>query len=70
VTLAGDQLLLVTERGELIRAAANPDGFKPNARAEVLPNHVRAYPALADGFLYARSQNKLFCLDLGKPRKD
>jgi outer membrane protein assembly factor BamB len=68
ITLAGDQLLLLTERGELIRAAASPDAFKPNARAQVLPFQVRAYPAFADGYLYARNKNKLVCLDLGKPR--
>jgi hypothetical protein len=57
VTLAGDQLLVLTERGEL-------------ARAQVLPFVVRAYPALADGRLYARSKDQLVCLDLrpaGKP---
>jgi len=70
ITLAGDQLLILNEKGELIRAAATPDGFKPNARAQILPFQVRAYPALADGFLYARSKNKLVCVDLGKPRKD
>ena len=70
VTLAGDQLLILTEKGELIRAAASPDGFKPTARAQALPNHMRSYPALADGFLYARGLNKLFCLDLRKNRKD
>ncbi len=68
VTLAGDQLLLLTEKGELIRAAATPDGFKPNARAQVLPFQVRAFPALADGYLYARSKDKLVCVDLGKGR--
>ena len=68
VTLAGDQLLILTERGELIRAAASPDGFKANARAQVLGFQVRAYPALADGYLYARNKNKLVCVDLGKPR--
>ncbi|MDB6125297.1 MAG: outer rane biosis protein BamB [Pedosphaera sp.] len=67
ITLAGDQLLILTERGELIRALATPDDFKPNARAEVFPNHVRAYPALVDGFLYARSKDKLLCVDLSKP---
>jgi outer membrane protein assembly factor BamB len=68
ITLAGDQLLILTERGELIRAPATPDGFKPNARAQVLPFQVRAYPALADGYLYARSKDKLVCVDLGKPK--
>jgi outer membrane protein assembly factor BamB len=64
LTLAGDDLLVLTEKGELIRAPASPDGFKPSARAQVLPNVVRAHPALASGLLYARSKDKLFCLDL------
>ena len=70
ITLAGDQLLILTEKGELIRAAASPEKFKPNARAQILPFQVRAYPALADGFLYARSKDKMVCVDLGKRTKD
>jgi outer membrane protein assembly factor BamB len=66
VTLAGDHLLILTERGELIRAAASPSGFKAEQRVQALPFQVRAYPALADGCLYARSKDKLFCLDLSK----
>jgi outer membrane protein assembly factor BamB len=69
LTLAGDQLLILTERGELIRTKASPEGFQPIARAEVLPNHIRSYPALASGLLYARSKDKLFCLDLRKSPK-
>jgi outer membrane protein assembly factor BamB len=65
ITLAGDQLLILTEKGELIRAAADPGKFKPNARAQILPTQVRAYPALADGILYARSKDKLMCVNLG-----
>jgi outer membrane protein assembly factor BamB len=64
ITLAGDQLLILTEKGELIRAPVSPDSFKPSARAQALPTQVRAYPALADGFFYARSKDKLACLDL------
>jgi outer membrane protein assembly factor BamB len=64
ITLAGDQLLILTERGELIRAPASDSGFKPNARAQVLPTQVRAFPALADGRFYARSKDKFVCLDL------
>jgi hypothetical protein len=69
LTLAGDQLLILTERGELIRTKASPTGFQPIARAEVFPNHIRSYPALANGLLYARSKDKLFCLDLRKSPK-
>jgi outer membrane protein assembly factor BamB len=66
VTLAGDRLLILRERGELVLAPASPDGFKPLARAQILPGTVRAYPALSDGFLYARNENTLVCLDLRK----
>src|SRR5438034_1229658 len=68
VTMAGKHLLVLTENGELLLAAASPDGFKPVARAQLLPKGVRAYPALADGRLYARSKDTLLCVDL-RPAK-
>ncbi|MDB6110026.1 MAG: outer rane biosis protein BamB [Pedosphaera sp.] len=70
VTLAGNQLLIMTEKGELIRAAATPEEFKPNAHAQILPFQVRAYPALADGLFYARSKDKLVCVDLSPAKKN
>jgi len=66
VTLAGDRLVIVRERGELVIAPASPDAFKPLARAQILPGTVRAYPALSDGLLFARNENTLVCLDLRK----
>ncbi|MBI2188712.1 MAG: PQQ-like beta-propeller repeat protein [Acidobacteria bacterium] len=66
VTLVGDRLLILRERGELVLAPASPDGFKPLARAQILPGVVRAYPALSDGLLFARNENTLVCLDLRK----
>ena len=67
VTLAGDQLLVLTEKGELLRALASPAGFKPAARAQILPFVVRAHPALADGLFYARSKDKLVCVGICAP---
>jgi outer membrane protein assembly factor BamB len=64
VTLAGDRLVILRESGELVVAAASPEAFRPIARARILPGTVRAYPALADGFLYARNGDTLVCLDL------
>ncbi len=66
VILAGDDLLLLTERGLLIRVPARPEGFKPVARAQILPSDVRAFPAMAAGFLFARSRAQLICADLRK----
>ena len=64
VTLAGHRLLIVRENGELVLAAASPDGFTPVARAQILPGTVRAYPAIAGGLVYARNDDTLVCLDL------
>jgi outer membrane protein assembly factor BamB len=68
ITLAGDRLLIMREGGELVIAAASPDAFRPLARAQVLPPVVRAFPAIADGFLYVRNENTLVCLDLRRPQ--
>jgi len=65
VLLAGNRLVILRENGELVLALASPEGFKPLARARILPGITRAYPALSDGFLYARNaEDTLVCLDL------
>jgi len=64
VTLVNDDLFVLTEKGELVRAPASSTGFKPSARAQILPFQVRAYPAFAEGRLYARSRDRLICADL------
>ena len=65
ILLAGNRLVILRENGELVLAAASPDAFRPIARAQILQGVVRAYPALADGYVYARnSADTLVCLDL------
>jgi hypothetical protein len=64
VTLAGDRLLIIRENGEMILAPATPDGYKPTARAQILPATVRAMPAVADGYVYVRNGDTLVSLDL------
>ena len=64
VTLAGDRLLILAESGELTMAVASPAGFKVLSRTMILDGTVRAYPALADGRLYARNESRLVCVDL------
>ena len=63
VTLAGDRLFILRENGELVMAPAKPDGFHATAHARIL-KVVRAYPALADGNLYARDEHTLVCVRL------
>ncbi len=64
VTLAGDLLVILRESGELMLAEATPAALRPLARARILPGVVRAYPALADGRLYARNTDTLVAVDL------
>lgn len=64
VMLAGDRLLILRERGELVLAGASPEAYRPLARAQILAGTVRAYPALSDGYLFARNDDTLVCLDL------
>jgi hypothetical protein len=68
VTLAGNQLLVLTERGELISAPASPKHFQPSARAQILGSGTRAHPALAHGLLYARDPRRLVCVQVGPGR--
>lgn len=64
VTLAGERLVILRESGDLLLADASPDGFAPRSSARILPGIVRAYPALADGRLYARNVDTLVAVDL------
>ncbi len=64
VTLAGDKLLILRENGELVLAPAVSDGFHPTNHESILNKVVRAYPALADGRLYARDEKSLVCVRL------
>lgn len=69
VTLAGTTLVILRETGELVLAEASPQAFKPLARAQILPPTLRAHPAIAGGFLYARNSDTnghdtLACFDL------
>jgi outer membrane protein assembly factor BamB len=70
VTLAGDRLLILTDKGQLVLADASPKKFSLLARAQILPTMVRAHPALADGLFYGRSKDKLVCADLRAAPKD
>jgi outer membrane protein assembly factor BamB len=59
VTLAGDLLLVVREKGEAVLAPATTKAFQPASRTQLLPGVIRSYPALADGRLYVRNEHHL-----------
>ncbi|HVM49953.1 MAG TPA: PQQ-binding-like beta-propeller repeat protein [Candidatus Acidoferrum sp.] len=62
---AGGKLIVLSEKGELMVAAASPAGLQPLARAKVLSGVCWTPPALANGLLYVRNaKGELRCLDL------
>jgi outer membrane protein assembly factor BamB len=68
--LAEGNLILLSDKGELLLAEASPAEFKPLARAKVLSGVCWTPPALADGQLYVRNaRGELRCLQLeARPR--
>ena len=55
LVLAGGQLLILSETGELILAEASPGGFKPLGRKTVLSGRCWVQPAIANGRIFCRS---------------
>lgn len=64
VILAGQQLLALSDSGELAIVEATPDGYKENARADLLDGKCWSTPILADGKVYIRSTVEGGCFDL------
>jgi outer membrane protein assembly factor BamB len=67
MVLADGQLILLTERGDLVLAEPTPEAYREKARVHVFDAPpCRAQIALADGRLYARDGGKLMCWNLKK----
>lgn len=60
----GNDLLILSESGELQLAKADPKQFKIKSRFQAVGRTTRSYPAVADGFAYVRGPKKLVCVDL------
>lgn len=69
LTRAGNRLLILTEKGELVDVPANPKQYEAKGHVQLFDSEVRAFPALANGLFYARSKDQLVCVDLRKPNE-
>lgn len=63
IIVLGENLLILTETGELVLVAANPKEFKELGRAQVCRSNW-CNPAYADGKLFLRDDRELICVDL------
>ncbi len=65
--VADGKLIILSEKGELVIAAASPDAFKPLARAQVLGGKCWTTPVLSQGKIYCRNyKGDLVCVAVGK----
>lgn len=63
--IAGGQLIVLSEKGELSIGAATAKGWAPIGKAKVLEDKCWVAPVLANGRLYCRNnQGVLVCLDM------
>ncbi len=62
--LAGDQLLALSDKGELVLIEPNPTAYKELARADILDGKCWTTPVLANGRVYARSTKEAICVDV------
>jgi outer membrane protein assembly factor BamB len=62
--LAGDDLVVLTEDGDLALVRANPDHHQEIARFPVLEGKTWNVPALSDGYLLVRNLNEMAAFDL------
>jgi outer membrane protein assembly factor BamB len=64
VILSGDAVIALSDKGEVVLVATNPDKYVELKRTDVLDGKVWSYPVLADGHLFARSTVEGVCLKL------
>ncbi len=68
LTMSADgRMIIMSDKGELVIAEANPQQFKVLARAQILPKgKCWTSPVLANGKIYARNAaGDLVCVDVG-----
>jgi outer membrane protein assembly factor BamB len=62
--LAGNHIVIITEQGELVLVAPNPEKLQEVARVPALEGETWNVPALADGILLVRNTQEMAAFDL------
>jgi outer membrane protein assembly factor BamB len=62
--LAGDHIVLITEEGELVLIAPNPEKLQEVARLPAIEGETWNVPAFADGILLVRNTREMAAFDL------
>jgi len=62
--VADGKLIILKDEGELVLVRANPKKYEPLSRYKLQETLTRAIPAISEGLLYVRGNQKLTCFDL------
>ena len=63
--VAGDRMIVLGQRGELVYAKVNPYKFEAHTRYQAIGGKCWTMPVLSNGYLYLRNaRGDLLCLDL------
>ena len=64
VIMAGDKIIAISDKGEIVVVDTNPEAYTELKRQRVLDGKVWSYPTLAYDHLFARSTKEGVCLEL------
>ena len=64
VILAGDKLLALSDRGDLVVVEATPAAYKELGRFKAVKGKCWSTPAISDGRVYVRSTVEGACFDV------
>ena len=62
--LAGEQFIVLGEKGNVALVDPSPDGFKERARFRIDSDRCWTMPCVAHGRLYIRDEENIYCYDL------
>jgi outer membrane protein assembly factor BamB len=67
LSAAGEKLIVIGEKGELLIAEATPQGYQQISSAQVLDGRCWTMPILSNGRIYVRNaKGRLVCVDVQK----
>ncbi len=64
-----NELLIVTEKGDVVRVAASPEGLQENGSFHAIDGKTWNHPIIAHGRLVLRNAEEMACFKLAEPAK-
>jgi len=64
LTLAGDHLVVLGDKGQLAVVEATPEEYREKAKTQIFRGKTWTVPTVADGRLFVRDENEIVALDV------